>query len=305
MVDHEREADAERRRKAAILRAVGLEDVPAEQRELALAIANNYGLDLMLKHLVLIDGRPYITRDALLWVAHRSGHFDGIQTTEPIIKEFPGLGQCWWSEATVWRDDMSHPFTYGGRYPVAGQNKRYGPEMAIKVAECMTLRRAFNVSAPTVEERWSEDAEDAVMNSQDVQPPKDLKALVAAKVDNLASVDAQAAEDEKVLGPVPAPLQEDEDTGGRSRAQAEAFTRDMNALAAEDKVTMKAPPKTPTDTSAVVKDTRDPTPVKEAAPPSDFCNAASPYREGELCDQIKGHTGLHRVNNSTWADPVK
>lgn len=285
------EDDSERRRKAAILRAVGLEDVPAEQRELALAIANRYDLDLMLKHLVLIDGRPYITRDALLWVAHRSGHFDGIVTTEPEIKEYPGLGQCWWAEATVWRDDMSHPFTYGGRYPVAGQNKKYGPEMAIKVAECMTLRRAFNVSAATVEERWAEAAEDAAMNSEDTPRPKTLAALVTTHVAAIKGVeDTQAAEDMETLGPVPPPLEE-------PPGEAED--------PAESKVTMKAPPKTPTDTSAMVKDTKAAPPKTEADVTSEFCNAPSPYREGELCDQIKGHEGYHRVNNATWADPVK
>jgi hypothetical protein len=137
-----------RRRKAAILRAVGLDKVPEEQRELALAIATRYDLDLMLKHLVLIDGRPFITRDALLWVAHRSGVFDGMQlTVTPELRDFPEVGKCWYSETTVWRKDMSRPFTFPGRYPVSGQNKKYGPEMSIKVSESMALRRAFNVSA--------------------------------------------------------------------------------------------------------------------------------------------------------------
>ena len=63
----------EARRKLALLKAVGLDRVPPEQRELALAIAKRYDLDLMLKHLVLVDGRPYVTRDALLHIAHRSG----------------------------------------------------------------------------------------------------------------------------------------------------------------------------------------------------------------------------------------
>ena len=136
----------------ALLKAVGLDRAAPEQRQLAIAIAERYGLDLMLKHLVLIDGKPYVTRDALLHIAHRSGQFDGIQTTTPEI-----VGDEWRCSATVWRKDMSHPFTYGGRYPVKGRNANFAPEMAIKVAESMALRRAFNVAAPVAEERWDVD----------------------------------------------------------------------------------------------------------------------------------------------------
>ena len=67
----------------ALLKAIGLDRAAPEQRELAIHIADRYGLDLMLKHLVLIDGKPYVTRDALLHIAHRSGQFDGISTTTP------------------------------------------------------------------------------------------------------------------------------------------------------------------------------------------------------------------------------
>ena len=51
---------------------MGLDRAAPEQRQLAIAIAERYGLDLMLKHLVLIEGRPYVTRDALIHIAHRS-----------------------------------------------------------------------------------------------------------------------------------------------------------------------------------------------------------------------------------------
>jgi len=148
----EQRDDTERKRRLALLKAVGLDRVPPEQRELALAIAKRYDLDLMLKHLVLVDGRPYVTRDALLHIAHRSGQFDGLEVTEPVLD-----GDYWRATATVYRKDMSKPFVYPGRYPVKGRNKDFGPEMAIKVAEVMALRRAFDVSAPIVEERWDRD----------------------------------------------------------------------------------------------------------------------------------------------------
>ena len=133
----------------ALLKAVGLDRLAPEQRTLALNIAERYELDLLLKHLVMIEGRPYITRDGLLHVAHRSGQLDGIATTEPTI-----IDGFWRSTCSVYRKDMSHAFTYGGRYPTTGGNQKFAPEMAVKVAEVQALRRAFDVSAPTIEERW-------------------------------------------------------------------------------------------------------------------------------------------------------
>lgn len=158
--------DAESRRKHAILKAVGLDRAMSEQRELAIAIAKRYDLDLMLKHLVLIDGKPYVTRDALLWIAHRSGRFDGIAVTKPVV-----VGDYWECEASVYRTDMSHPFTYPGRYPAKGGNQKFAPEMAIKVAESMALRRAFNISAPTQDERW--DVETPVASHADELPAQE------------------------------------------------------------------------------------------------------------------------------------
>jgi hypothetical protein len=166
----------DRRRKAALLRAIGLDKVPPEQRDLAIAIADRYDLDLMLKHLVLVDGRPYVTRDGLLWIAHRSGVFDGIEVTEPRVAVLAGVGEFWVATATVWRKDMSRPFTYSGRYPTKGGNQRYGPEMAVKTAESMALRRAFNVSAATIDERWDLPTVQADVDAVSVpqQPPRTL-----------------------------------------------------------------------------------------------------------------------------------
>lgn len=147
----------EQKRGAALLKAIGLDRVPPEQREIALAIAKRYELDLLLKHLVLVDGRPYVTRDGLLHVAHRSGQLDGIEVTDPELVKLEGQGDFWRAKASVYRKDMSRPFVYQGRYPARGGNQRFAPEMAVKVAEVMALRRAFDVSAPVIEERWDID----------------------------------------------------------------------------------------------------------------------------------------------------
>ena len=136
-------------RELALLKAVGLDRLNPDQRELALNIAKRYELDLLMKHLVMIEGRPYITRDGLLHVAHRSGQLDGMETSEPAI-----VDAFWRATCSVYRKDMGHPFTYTGRYPTTGGNAKFAPEMAVKVAEVMALRRAFDVAAPTAEERW-------------------------------------------------------------------------------------------------------------------------------------------------------
>lgn len=136
----------------ALMRAVGWDKLPESQQLLATKIAQRYDLDPMLRHIVMIDGKPYITRDGLLHVAHKSGRFDGIEVTTP-----ENDGKFWRATATVYRKDFARPFVYPGRYPAVGGNQRYSEEMAIKVAEVMTLRRAFDVGAPVLEERWADD----------------------------------------------------------------------------------------------------------------------------------------------------
>lgn len=184
------------KRELALLKAVGLDRANAEQRELAINIANRYGLDLLLKHLVLIDGRPYVTRDGLLHIAHRSGQLDGMETTEPAI-----VDDFWRASCSVYRKDMSRPFTYTGRYPTkGGTNQRFAPEMATKVAEVMALRRAFDVAAPTAEERWDIEVPSA--------PPAPKATLAERVAERAASVaqDGLGRTTEPAEEPVPTPV---------------------------------------------------------------------------------------------------
>lgn len=135
--------------REAILRHLKLNPRdPATQA--LLLVCDRYSLDPLLKHMVLIQGTPYITRDGYLAVAHRSGMFDGIEVVDQ------GKDQThWWAKVSVYRKDWGRPTTYIGRYPLNGSNKTHGPEMAIKCAEVMALRRAFNVTgAPAADEAW-------------------------------------------------------------------------------------------------------------------------------------------------------
>lgn len=135
--------------QTAVLKALNL-NISDPKTQAVLLICQRYNLDPVLKHVVLVSGNTYITRDGLLSVAHSSGQFDGIDIVEE--GETP---THWWARAAVYRKDMGRPFTYRGRYPKKGGNQGYGPEMAVKCAEVMALRRAFNVTGVAArEEAW-------------------------------------------------------------------------------------------------------------------------------------------------------
>lgn len=139
--------------EAAVLQHLNLDPRnPATQA--TLLICQRYNLDPVLKHVVLISGRPYVTRDGYLHLAHASGQLDGIE----IVDEGEDDNH-WWARCSVYRKDMARPFTYRGRYPkaTAGHMTKYGPEMAIKCAEVMTLRRAFDVGGVgAADEQWDD-----------------------------------------------------------------------------------------------------------------------------------------------------
>jgi hypothetical protein len=139
----------------AILQTLNLNPRDPKTQALIL-ICDRYGLDPVLKHVVLISGNVYVTRDGLLHVAHTAGVLDGITVDEEGEND-----DEWWARVSVYVKGQTHPYTYKGRYPKGGHQKRYGPEMAVKCAEVMALRRAVGVTGvPTVEEQW--DKSDAL-----------------------------------------------------------------------------------------------------------------------------------------------
>jgi hypothetical protein len=260
------EPDRDHKRQLAILKATGLDRLPPEQRELTLAIAKRYDLDLLLRHIVSIDGKPYVTRDALLWIAHRSGQFDGISVSRPIVED-----DYWYCEATVWRRDMTHPFVYGGRYPTKGGNQKFAPEMCVKVAESMALRRAFNISAPSQDERW-----DADMPAAEPEAPKSLAEKAAEKA---AAITVTERTDDGFTAVI------DDETGEIIEATP----------APKAEATTTAKPTTPT--------TADETAAKADRPiPESATQCASVSKlSGEQCRREAGHGQLHRTTNEAWA----
>jgi hypothetical protein len=253
-------------RSVALLKAIGLDRLAPEQRELALNIANRYDLDLLLKHLVMIDGRPYITRDGLLHIAHRSGAFDGIETTEPTL-----VDGFWRSTCSVYRKDMSHPFTYAGRYPEKGQNAKFAPEMAVKVGEVMSLRRAFDVAAPTLEERW------------DIEPV----AVEAAKPLTLAEKVAEKAA--AVTGPEPMTKRDFVNLLNKSNVD--------QGRATETRMRMFPEPNELTDEQRGVLW------AELQKPAAALCGSEL---AGESCTKPAGHDGPHESPEAVWPqEPVE
>lgn len=124
-----------------VLRALGF-DANNPTHQAALLVAQKYGLDPLRKHVIVIpNAGPYLTRDGLLEIAHSSGMLDGI-----VVDQETETTDEWRALVTVHRKDMKYGFQYWGRYPKSGQNKKYGPEMALARAESHALRRAFSVT---------------------------------------------------------------------------------------------------------------------------------------------------------------
>ena len=144
--------------------------IPDDDVALALAICQKYGLDPLLRHVVLIAKNAkdevtgqwtkrydaYITRDGLLHIAHSTGLLDGIEVT--LGKD--ELGE--WAECAVYRKDMSRPFRYRVYMSEYAQEPRgawktHPRAMLTKTAEVFALRRAFDVALTPVEEMGLDD----------------------------------------------------------------------------------------------------------------------------------------------------
>lgn len=144
--------DLEERRQ--LLANVIMRNGTPAQVDLVMHLCSRYGLDPLLKHIVLINGAPYVTRDGLLHIAHASGKFDGIEVELTQARDGEWAATC-----TVWRKGSDRPIRYTAyqkeHQPAnvgASAWKQYPRAMLQKCAEVMTLRRAFDVSLGAVEE---------------------------------------------------------------------------------------------------------------------------------------------------------
>lgn len=138
-----------------------------------LLICERYELDPVLKHMLLIKGQTYVTHKGLWHLAHRSNLLDGHE-----ILEEGETDKEYFARVSIYRKDWSRPVTMKGRYPKSGTNKQYGQEMAVTRAECLVLRRLFDVAVPVYEEiNWQ--TEDRGGGA--AQPTSDRTAASAAR----------------------------------------------------------------------------------------------------------------------------
>ena len=135
-----------------------------EARDMIVVVGDKIGLDPCLGHVILYYGKPYVTEAGMLYYAHRSGKFNGIES-RPLTadeREFYQIdqGEDAWI-ASAWRKGFAIPFTGIGRARADEKNPvargsfvehQHPQRMAAKRAEMQALRKAFPVGLPIWEE---------------------------------------------------------------------------------------------------------------------------------------------------------
>jgi phage recombination protein Bet len=182
-----------------------------DELKLFLHLASRYDLDPFTRQIWFIkygdDAHIFTGRDGFLHIAHRSGAFNGMNTTlreEPVpfeIKFFNKRDKRWEAlkkpsqfvaVCTVFRKDMKQPFkcevweseysTGQGLWPTKRR------VMIQKVAEASTLRRAFDISGLYLPEEVSENEVEVVSGDRVAIASSELKDALMMKAAELAEV---------------------------------------------------------------------------------------------------------------------
>jgi len=182
-----------------------------DELKLFLHLASRYDLDPFTRQIWFIkygdDAHIFTGRDGFLHIAHRSGAFNGMQTTlreEPIGFEIRYYNRKekkvevlkrpsqFVAVCTVYRKDMEQPFicevweseysTGQGLWPTKRR------VMIQKVAEASTRRRAFDISGLYLPEEVSENEVEVVSSNQSSTTASVLKEALLSKVAELAEV---------------------------------------------------------------------------------------------------------------------
>jgi len=182
-----------------------------DELKLFLHLASRYDLDPFTRQIWFIkygdDAHIFTGRDGFLHIAHRSGAFNGMQTSlreEPVpfeIKFYNKREKRWEAlkkpsqfvaVCTVFRKDMEQPFkcevweseysTGQGLWPTKRR------VMIQKVAEASTLRRAFDISGLYLPEEVSENEVEVVSGDHPANAASELKEVLMMKAAELAEV---------------------------------------------------------------------------------------------------------------------
>lgn len=217
----------------AVLKTLGLNPRDPDVQALLL-ICNRYELDPVLKHMLLIKGQTYVTHKGLWHIGHRSNLLDGHE-----IVEEGETDKEWWAKVAIYRKDWSRPVTMKGRYPKAGTNKQYGQEMAVTRAECLVLRRLFDVAVPVYEEiNWPEDRGAGRSVGEVVAPPPTAQNGGGARPTPPPGVDADTGE---IVAPKPRTFPAPRKTIRQLDEEAKSLVGKAKAVKAVDRlVALKA-----------------------------------------------------------------
>lgn len=188
-----------------ILLALGL-DMRSPLTRALLLVAERYDLDPLLKQIQVIKQNVYITHAGLLHIAHVSGKLDGI-----VVEEEWDDKEWFRAKVSVYRKDMSHPFTFSGKFRKSKvrADGATGEEMALKNAERSALRRAFDVTAPTMDDSGTDM--DDIPPGNDIDLPMDKPALPGADANALPIPESWAPPESSMPAPTPVPVNNGED----------------------------------------------------------------------------------------------
>jgi hypothetical protein len=154
---------------AALFSGDQLSKLSAEQQAVFLTtLGNHLGVRAELGEIMLYQGKPYITIDGRIRIAHRSGLLNGIdpgpassmERTRYIVKDGEHLWKCY-----VFKKGALKPFIGWGHVRLGDRNpvsKTHPQEMAKKRAKYDALRLAFppNEELTPLHEQYIQEAED-------------------------------------------------------------------------------------------------------------------------------------------------
>jgi phage recombination protein Bet len=121
--------------------------------KLLVHMANEYGLNPLKREIWAVKysynpAQIFVSRDGFLSIAHKSGQFNGMETTFDEVKLDDNKKDLT-ATCVVYRKDMDHPIkvtVYQSEYDSKMSVWKTKPRtMLQKVAESQALRRAFNV----------------------------------------------------------------------------------------------------------------------------------------------------------------
>lgn len=166
--------------QTAIMQAVGLDPRRPETQALMI-IAQKYQLDPLLGHIFLVPkkgggSQTYISRDAQLHIAHRSGMFDGMTT------KVEKVDKMWYATCDVYRKDMRVPISFTATCEIPDPKGRDARMMAIARAERNALKRAFDIQIDVFDPDEPSATVTAIRQVQpvalpDIHPPVETAAL--------------------------------------------------------------------------------------------------------------------------------